>query len=285
MTLEKKISKSLETALSLRAESTRAAYKSIWKEWLAFLKCEGGDPRIVDIGPDQINQFISELKGRGVAATSVNTKLATLRSLYAALFEDGLVEMNPFASKRFFQAKDVESAHTQAYSPEEVTKILKASSANPCDHAFFSVLFNCGMRVKDLLDLQRKDVVRHQGEVLLKIADSKTGTRRSLPLSKWAEAALEAHLAESKPSHDARVFPFVYSTAYEKMKKYCGIAGLECYGLHAARATVVTQLLKGGFDYGKVASVTGHASLSTINIYDRRRTSLADNPARLLKYK
>ena len=53
---------------------------------------------------------------------------------------------------------------------------------------------------------------------------------------------------------------------------------------HSARATAITKLLSDGFSHREVQEFSRHASIQMVEVYDKRRISIDDNPASDLDY-
>jgi integrase len=67
---------------------------------------------------------------------------------------------------------------------------------------------------------------------------------------------------------------------YKVLIRYASVVGIdiEGSGLHALRATAVTNALEHAADIAKVQQRLGHANISITRIYDRRQLRAEDSP-------
>ena len=79
--------------------------------------------------------------------------------------------------------------------------------------------------------------------------------------------------------------PLSCSGLYKLFKGYCMRAGAGRFATpHSARATAITKLLSDGLNHREVQEFSRHASVQMVEVYDKRRLGVDQNPAKTLKY-
>lgn len=141
----------------------------------------------------EIRRWLTALHENGLAASSAQRKLATLRSFYRFLGREGLASKNP--------ASLVCSPRVSRHLPvvptaDEVCKALDgistAEEAFPArDSAILEVLYGCGLRVSEAAGLNLADIERADEVVRVR---GKGRKERYVPLGSKAHAALDRYL-------------------------------------------------------------------------------------------
>jgi integrase len=72
---------------------------------------------------------------------------------------------------------------------------------------------------------------------------------------------------------------------YQLFKRYCAAVGAEHASPHSARATAITKLLADGVSFREVQEFSRHSSVQMVEVYDKRRIAVDENPGRTLDYK
>src|SRR5690606_33198787 len=79
--------------------------------------------------------------------------------------------------------------------------------------------------------------------------------------------------------------PLSESGVYNLFKRYCVLAGVTTeVSPHSARATAITRLLDQGLPHREVKEFSRHASIQMVELYDKKRRSVDESPARGLDY-
>lgn len=140
------------------------------------------------------------------------------------------------------------------------------------DVALFTLLYGCGLRISEALDLNRRDAP---------VGDSLTVTgkgnkQRMLPVLPIVREALQAYLklCPWQPGDGGPLFLGVRGkrlnpgVAQKRLRELRLLLGLpESVTPHALRHSFATHLLGGGGDLRTIQELLGHASLSTTQRY------------------
>ena len=236
-------------------------------------------------------------RDRELNNTSRARKVATIRSFYKYLTNKAkLLEVNP--------VQDLDSPRLKKSLPkylnlEESLELLDSVDGKNFsrDYCILALFLNCGLRISELVGLNKTDVRGDQLRVL-----GKGNKERMLYLNDACQRALENWLTErdSLTLVDQNAL-FVtlqnrrrISTAavHKLVKKHLAAAGLDSsqYSSHKLRHTAATLMLQNGVDVRTLQEVLGHDHLNTTQIYthvdnEDLRTAARANPLRRVRQK
>ncbi|MCI8912783.1 MAG: tyrosine recombinase XerC [Lawsonibacter sp.] len=246
---------------------------------------------IRDITLTDIYSYMNYLsRDRGLNNTSRARKVATIRSFYKYLTNKAkLLETNP--------VQDLDSPRLKKTLPkylnlEESMDLLDSVEGKNSsrDYCILTLFLNCGLRISELVGLNKTDVRGDQLRVL-----GKGNKERMLYLNDACQQALENWMTErdSLTLVDQNAL-FVtlqnrrrISTAavHKLVKKHLAAAGLDStqYSSHKLRHTAATLMLQNGVDVRTLQEVLGHDHLNTTQIYthvdnEDLRTAAKANP-------
>lgn len=246
---------------------------------------------IRDISLSDIYSYMNFLsRNRGLNNTSRARKVATIRSFYKYLTNKAkLLEFNP--------VQDLDSPRLKKSLPrylnlDESLDLLNSVDGKNAsrDYCILTLFLNCGLRISELVGLNKTDIRGDQLRVL-----GKGNKERILYLNEACQKALEDWIIErdSLTLVDQNAL-FVtlqnrrrISTAavHKLVKKHLAAAGLDStqYSSHKLRHTAATLMLQNGVDVRTLQEVLGHDHLNTTQIYthvdnDDLRAAAQANP-------
>jgi integrase/recombinase XerD len=138
------------------------------------------------------------------------------------------------------------------------------------------VLYACGLRVSELINLTISDINLRQGVIRIFGKGSK---ERLVPLGDEAMAWIEKYMQHGRPeligmAQDDIVFPstrgkiMTRQTFWHRIKHWASVAHIEKeISPHTLRHAFATHLLNHGADLRVVQLLLGHSDLSTTQIY------------------
>jgi integrase len=170
----------------------------------------------------------------------------------------------------------------EIYSPEEVRAIMRVAGrglAGARMRAYITMLYRCGMRAQETLDLELRDVDFHNGTVLVR--HGKGNKRGVIGIDDQALAVLRVWLdqrAALEPPRGAPVFvtitrgnvgsPLQYSQVVERLHELGAKAGLEKrVHPHGFRHTFAVELLREGVNPYQIMKLLRHSDLATTMRY------------------
>lgn len=213
-------------------------------------------------------------RDRGLNNASRARKVATIRSFYKYLTNKAkLLETNP--------VQDLDSPRMKKSLPrylnldESLTLLDSVEGKNSVrDYCILTLFLNCGLRISELVGLNKTDVRGDQLRVL-----GKGNKERMLYLNDACQKALEDWLTERSAMtliDQNALFVTLQNrrritkaTVHHLVKKHLAAAGLDSaqYSSHKLRHTAATLMLQNGVDVKAVQEVLGHEHLNTTEIY------------------
>ena len=228
-----------------------------------------------DVTLTDIYSYMNYLsRDRGLNNTSRARKVATIRSFYKYLTNKAkLLEINP--------VQDLDSPHLKKALPkylnleESITLLDSIDGKNSSrDYCILTLFLNCGLRISELVGLNKTDIRGDQLRVL-----GKGSKERMLYLNDACQQALEDWLTERDTltlvDQNALFVTLqnrrrISTAAVHKLvKKHLAAAGLDSsqYSSHKLRHTAATLMLQNGVDVRTLQEVLGHDHLNTTQIY------------------
>ena len=269
--------------------ATRRSYSSDLLQLLEWLARRGVTVDTLD--RRSVRAFSAELGRRGYAPATLARKLSTLRGLARFLTERGVLAADPTqllpGPRRRRRLPRVLSVH------EAEALLAAADGTQPLqlrDRLVFELLYGCGLRSQELVELRLDDVHAAQAELLVR---GKGGKMRVVPVGDEAAAALRRYLERGRGALSAAATgprrasageaaersgsgrlllsrsgrPLLTSDIRRLVVKYCGIAGIEAASPHMLRHAYATHMLERGADLRAIQELLGHASVSTTQVY------------------
>ncbi|MCI8422385.1 MAG: tyrosine recombinase XerC [Lawsonibacter sp.] len=249
-----------------------------------------------DITLTDIYAYMNYLsRDRGLNNTSRARKVATIRSFYKYLTNKAkLLPVNPVQD---LDAPRMKKALPKYLDLEESIDLLEAVDGKNSvrDYCILTLFLNCGLRISELVGLNKTDVRGDQLRVL-----GKGNKERILYLNDACQKALEDWLAERSTltlvDQNALFVTLqnrrrISTAAVHKLvKKHLSAAGLDSsqYSSHKLRHTAATLMLQNGVDVRTLQEVLGHDHLNTTQIYthvdnEDLRTAARSNPLGAVK--
>jgi len=261
------------------SRNTLEAYGSDLLQLGAFLGARELDPLAVthsDLAA-WVDQLAAGRDGRPAAATTVQRKVACLRSFYRHLRREELITHDPTSELR---APRKPQRLPQVLSREEVAHLLAVPRGTDPgalrDRALLELMYACGLRASEATGLRVEDVDLDEGVLR---ARGKGDKERLVPVGSQAVAALRVWLARGRPplvglEDEPRLFvnlrgrPLTRQGLYKIVQRHAHTAGLAArMSPHTLRHTFATHMLAGGCDLRVVQEMLGHADIATTQIY------------------
>jgi integrase/recombinase XerD len=260
---------------------TIAAYRDTMRLMLTFAQQQLSKPpsalSLVDLDAPLITAFLDHLqRERRNSARTRNARLAAIHSLFkfAALRHpehSSLIQRVLAIPPRRF-----DKALVAYLTNPEIEALLAAPDrlrpAGRRDHALLLLAVRTGLRVSELVNLNRADV--HLGGGAHVRCLGKGRKHRSTPLDKQTVEVLTHWLNERRsdepdePLFPARTGARLSRDAVERLvTKHATTAGLRAVTPHVLRHTAAMQLLHAGVDAAIIALWLGHEQVETTQIY------------------
>lgn len=154
-------------------------------------------------------------------------------------------------------------------SRDEVKNVLKATG-NLKHRALLSLIYSCGLRIGEVLNLKLKDLDKKRK--LIRIEQAKGRKDRYVPYSEKIMRLLREYYIHFKPK--IYLFEGQFGGQYSERSAALVLKGcvLRCrlrkrVTLHTLRHSYATHLLEGGTDLRYIQEILGHSSPKTTMIY------------------
>ena len=258
------------------SENTLSAYRN---DLLNLVKWLGKSHiSIADAKHEDLLEYFAFRVSQGMQPRSGARLLSSIRRFYKYQIRQGLLEVDP--------AEKIEFPKLGRQLPEvltegDVEKLLGAPNIEKPqgvrDRTMLEVLYACGLRVSELINLQLHQVNIRTG--VLRII-GKGNKERLVPFGEQAGDWLERYLEVSRPSllkegHDCSVL-FVSNRGlgmtrqafWHVIKRHAKAVGIDIHlSPHTLRHAFATHLLNHGADLRVVQMLLGHSDLSTTQVY------------------
>ena len=254
---------------------TIAAYEADLEQFTAFLTQE--DVRIESATYQQIRFWIISMVEDGLHPSTINRKMASLRSYYKFLLKRGKIATDP--SQRL-QALKSPKRLPQFVQEKDISLLFdhhefKSDFFGLRDKLILELLYGTGMRRAELVGLTQSAVNFDSQQIKVL---GKRNKERIIPISESVTALIQEYI-HVRNSHfgslesnrlivtdkgDAAYPQLIYRTVNKYLK---GVVSLEKRSPHILRHTYATHLLNNGADLNAVKDLLGHSSLAATQVY------------------
>ena len=254
---------------------TVSTYAAEVRQFLDFLDAGGRDLSEASIA--DVTGYIIRRQVDGVDPRTLAKGSSAIRSFFRFLVLDGKRVGNP---ARLLDAPRVAKRIPRFLKPEEVDRLLAACPADTAlgrrDRALFELIYSCGLRVSEAVELTLDRVALSQMVVRVM---GKGSRERLVPLGARGKQELAAYLSQVRPGllRKGKAVDWLFlgrggrklsrKTVWKTFAQAAARAGIETSKVHALRHSFATHLLQGGADLRSVQELLGHADIGTTQIY------------------
>lgn len=255
--------------------NTIEAYRNDLAHLEAFMM--RNDLNLEDVTLEQLHTFAASLHEYGITPRSQARVLSGVRSFFRFLVLDGVVESDP---TELLEWPSLPEHLPVVLTLEEIDRIedsidlSKAEGAR--NRAIIEVLFSCGLRVSELVNMKLSDLYLEDRVLLVR---GKGNKERLVPVSSKAIADLkrwffDRNLMKIKPGEDDYVFlnrrgaHLTRTMILIMVKRQAEEAGIKkTISPHTFRHSFATALLQGGADLRSIQAMLGHEKIDTTLVY------------------
>ncbi len=243
----------------------------------ASLVEESIDDKVKQLKLADLEEFSASLFDLGIAPSSHARILCGVRALYRFLEIDGYIDQDPSE----LLESPIQAKHLpEVLSTKEIDMLESAIDLSKWEghrnRAIIEVLFSCGLRVSELVNLKLSQVYEDERYVRVMGKGSK---ERLIPISE--NAIRELHLWYDdrnkmviKKGEEDYVFlnrrgaHLTRTMILIMIKQYAKDAGIKkTISPHTLRHSFATALLEGGCSLRAIQAMLGHESIGTTEIY------------------
>ncbi|MEZ8803294.1 tyrosine recombinase XerC [Vibrio splendidus] len=221
-----------------------------------------------------VRQLASKGMREGMKASSIATRLSSLRSFFDFLVLRGEMNANP--------AKGVSAPRKQRPLPknldvDEVGQLLDVNEDDPLsirDRAMMEVMYGAGLRLAELVGINLKDVLGRQGEIRV---IGKGDKERKAPFSglakEWVDKWLKVRGDLASPGEKALFVSKLgtrisHRSVQKRMEEWGKKQSVASHiSPHKLRHSFATHVLESSQNLRAVQELLGHENISTTQIY------------------
>ncbi|CAK2804980.1 site-specific tyrosine recombinase [Vibrio crassostreae] len=221
-----------------------------------------------------VRQLASKGMREGMKASSIATRLSSLRSFFDFLVLRGEMTANP--------AKGVSAPRKQRPLPknldvDEVGQLLDVNEDDPLsirDRAMMEVMYGAGLRLAELVGINLKDVLGRQGEIRV---IGKGDKERKAPFSglakEWVDKWLKVRGELASPGETALFVSKLgtrisHRSVQKRMEEWGKKQSVASHiSPHKLRHSFATHVLESSQNLRAVQELLGHENISTTQVY------------------
>lgn len=260
------------------SDNTLDAYLRDVRKLRDFAEVDMNDTGPLVITYENIQEFLFHISKKKFSERTQARWISSIKAFFKYLVEDEAREDNP--------ATLLEGPKLGLYLPDtlsfdDVNRIIEAINISTDlgrrNHCMIEVLYGCGLRVSELIDLKMSNI--NFKESYLKV-EGKGDKVRFVPLAAYTAELIKQYIKEirskykinkkcedilflnSRGSSMSRVIVFII------IKELTEKAGInKKISPHTFRHSFATHLLQNGADLRYIQEMLGHSSITTTEIY------------------
>ena len=226
---------------------------------------------------EDVEHFVFMLHEHQIGAVSQARIISGVKNFYKFLLIENLIEDNP---TELLESPIIGEHLPEVLSVEEVNALENSIDLSKWEgqrnKAIIEVLFSCGLRVSELINLKLSNL--HLDEMFIRVL-GKGSKERLVPISPQAIKELrlwflDRNMMRIKQGEEDFVFlnrrgaHLTRTMILILLKRQAVAAGIQKnISPHTLRHSFATELLKGGADLTAIQAMLGHESVGTTEIY------------------
>lgn len=265
------------------SDNTLDAYSRDIRKLQAYAETDLGGISPAVISFDQLQEYLYQLSKQKFSERSQARWVSSIKAFFNFLLEEEIREDNP--------ATLLEGPKLGLYLPDTlsfedieriITAIDKTTDLGRRNHCMIEVLYGCGLRVSELIDIKISNI--NFRENYLKI-DGKGDKTRIVPIADYTARLIRDYIQEvrsqykinkkhedvlflnSRGSSMSRVIVFII---IKELTQKAGIS--KRISPHTFRHSFATHLLQNGADLRYIQEMLGHSSITTTSVYTHLKT-------------
>ena len=231
---------------------------------------------VKELNREDIKEYLQSLNSSEFSTATVARKTSSLRMFFLFHLGEGLIDQTPMNN---IEAPKTEKRLPKVLSAGEVEKLIESVNGNSKypirNRAILELLYGCGLRVSELLNLRKEDIFLKEDFIRVKGKGSK---ERIIPLGSKAKKSIIEYLGTERVTLNRQKSSFLFLTRrgnklsrmglWKIFKVYLRESGItkDCTP-HTLRHSFATHLLERGATLRTVQLLLGHSDISTTQIY------------------
>lgn len=256
---------------------TVTSYNNDLEQFKVFLTSLDASLNLELVSYHHIRSWIIALVEDKISPTSINRKMATLRSFYKFLLKSNRINKDPSVQLKALRTPKRLPQFAQEVEIQRLFELadFDDSFSGVRDQLLMELLYATGIRRAELMGLKIEAVNIEKRQI--KVV-GKRNKERVIPLHievvKLIQKYLKLREVEFMGGDNDYLLltdkgqPLYETFVYRKVKKYLGDStSLEKKSPHILRHSFATHLLNNGADLNAVKELLGHSSLAATQVY------------------
>jgi len=258
------------------AQNTIISYNNDLKNYAEFIsdkKCSS----INEVSLEVLSDFFYKLAECGLSEVTMNRYLASIRGLHKYLFNQNKIAKD---ISELMELHKTTRSLPDVLTVEMIDKIISCvdvfTSSGIRDKAIIELLYSCGLRVSELINLTNRDLFLTEGIVRV---FGKGAKERIVPIAEITMACIQNYIENARGQFVSQktkdeIFLNRFGGKLSRMgvwniiDKYATMANIPVkVHPHIFRHSFATHLLEGGAGLRVVQELLGHSSINTTQIY------------------
>ena len=239
----------------------------VFEKFLAQNDCKISN----EINYSFIRQWIVSLSEKSYSKTSINRKIASLKSYFNFLVNIDIIESSPLKGHKNLKSS---SKIVIPFSEDEIMQVFENfndSKISDRDKLIIEIFYSTGLRREELINIKSQDIFLKEG--LIKIL-GKRSKERLIPIIPSLSKNLKNFISNNNNSkylfETKKLKKISVSTVYRLINKYFRLVSSKVkVSPHVLRHTFATHMLNNGADINTIKEILGHSSLSSTQIYTK----------------
>jgi integrase/recombinase XerD len=240
--------------------------------------CASKNIKAKDVTYHHLKSFVTELYDLGLSARSQARIISGIKQFFGYLMLENLISKDP---SELLEQPKLGRKLPEVLSIEEIDNLIQAvnltTKEGPRNRAILEVLYSCGLRVSELINLKFTDLFYNEGFVRVL---GKGNKERLVPLSKSVEIEIKSYEEKIrsnlliKSGHENFIFLNRRGKQLTRVMIFIIIKDLakridlrKSISPHTFRHSFATHLIEGGANLRAIQEMLGHESIITTEIY------------------
>ena len=239
----------------------------VFEKFLAQNDCKISN----EINYSFIRQWIVSLSEKRYSKTSINRKIASLKSYFNFLVNIDIIESSPLKGHKNLKSS---TKIVIPFSEDEIMQVFENfndSKISDRDKLIIEIFYSTGLRREELINIKIQDIFLKEG--LIKIL-GKRSKERLIPILLSLSKNLKNFISNNNNSkylfETKKLKKISVSTVYRLINKYFRLVSSKVkVSPHVLRHTFATHMLNNVADINTIKEILGHSSLSSTQIYTK----------------
>jgi integrase/recombinase XerD len=240
--------------------------------------CEDNNLSVKEVQYEHLKNFVTELYDLGLSARSQARIISGIKQYFAYLLLENLISNDP---SELLEQPKIGRKLPEVMTIEEIDSLINANNLKKPEgfrnRAMLEVLYSCGLRVSELVELKFSDLFYDEGFVRV---IGKGNKERLVPLSKSVEYEINQYVEKTRSKlkinagHENYIFLNRRGSKLTRVMIFLIIKELALkidlkkkISPHTFRHSFATHLIEGGANLRAIQEMLGHESIITTEIY------------------